>query len=301
MSKAQPGTGTITTQNLNPTGIATPGSAVEFELGDATSLGLQLSGVATGSLSLQISLDGVNWLTQANIGFLSATGSNFLTVLNSAITGIYKAEVTSLGRVRLTALGAFTGTSTVAWLAAAGAPAFVAVSTLPVSVTITGGQAEDAPATAFTALIGGVVRSAVGPTTLIAGDIARHTMTSGAQLLVKPYGLPETDWQFAGAAGGIVNTADVVVAAAGAAGVRNYITGISAQNASATVSTEVVVKDGATTVLWRGFLGTSALLNSAVGVQFSTPLRGSAATALNVACITTGAAVYVNSQGYQAP
>jgi hypothetical protein len=124
-------------------------------------------------------------------------------------------------------------------------------------------------------------------------------MTTGGQHLVKPYGLPETDWQFAGASGGIVNTTDVVIRAAGAAGVRNYLTGISITNASATIATEVVVKDGAT-IIWRGFVGAQTLLNSVIGVTFPTPLRGTAATAMNVACITTGAAVYVNAQGYQA-
>jgi hypothetical protein len=127
------------------------------------------------------------------------------------------------------------------------------------------------------------------------------SLTTGSQVNTKPFGLPENDWQFAGATGGIVNTSDVAVKAAGAAGIRNFVTGISVQNASATVATEVVVKDGASTVLWRGYVGTSAVLNSAVSVTFPTPLRGTAATAVNVACITTGAQVYVNAQGYTAP
>lgn len=137
-------------------------------------------------------------------------------------------------------------------------------------------------------------------TAVASGDAADTVCTVVGAQIVKSYSIPEADWQFASNAGGIVNTTDVVARAAQAAGIRNYVTGITAQNASATVATEFVIKDGAT-VLWRGFLGTSAVLNSAVGVTFATPLRGSAATALNVACVTTGAAVYANLQGYSAP
>ena len=38
-----------------------------------------------------------------------------------------------------------------------------------------------------------------------------------------------------------------------------------------------------------------------VDITFPTPLRGTAATAVNFACLTTGAQVYVNAQGYAAP
>jgi hypothetical protein len=60
----------------------------------------------------------------------------------------------------------------------------------------------------------------------------------------------------------------------------------------------VVVKDGAT-IIWRGHV--SANMLDCDTIQFSDPLRTTANAALNVACITTGAAVYVNAQGYTAP
>ncbi len=115
--------------------------------------------------------------------------------------------------------------------------------------------------------------------------------------IVKPFSIPEADWQYAAQAGGIVNTTDVVVRAAGAAGIRNYVTAVQIRNVS-TVSTEVVIKDGST-IIWRDFFPAN---NSAPQeVVFPTPLKGTAATALNVACLTTAAAVFVNAQGYQAP
>ena len=85
---------------------------------------------------------------------------------------------------------------------------------------------------------------------------------------------------------------------AAAAGIRNYVTSIDVRNAHATVATEVVIKDGAT-VIWRQLL--PAAMATPVEITFPTPLRGTAATAMNVACITTGAQVYVNAQGFAAP
>ncbi len=116
--------------------------------------------------------------------------------------------------------------------------------------------------------------------------------------MTKPYAIPEADQQYAAAAGGIINTTEVVPRAAAAAGIWNYVTSIDIRNAHATVATEVVIKDGAT-VIWRQLL--PAAMAAPVEVTFPTPLRGTAATAMNVACITTGAQVYVNAQGFAAP
>lgn len=103
-------------------------------------------------------------------------------------------------------------------------------------------------------------------------------------------------WEYAAAAGGIVNTSDVAIRAA-QAGLRNYVAAVQIKNAHATVSTEVVIKDGST-IIWRGHF--KAAGDSESTIVFPKPLRGSVNTALNVACITTGAAVYVNAQGFSA-
>jgi hypothetical protein len=129
------------------------------------------------------------------------------------------------------------------------------------------------------------------------GQTADLVATLVGALIQKPYAIPEQDWSYAAASGGIVNTSDVPIKGAAAAGIRNYLTALTLSNPSAT-ATEVVVKDGASTVIWRGHCPANA---PAFAVPLPSPLRGTAATALNVACITTGAAVYVNAQGYTAP
>jgi hypothetical protein len=174
-----------------------------------------------------------------------------------------------------------------------------AIQTHPVTgsgnFNMVGPGAHSAAASGNPVQVGGVVATAVS-TGEAAGETCRLAMTTGGQALVKPYGLPETDWQYAAAAGGIINTTDVVARAAGAAGVRNYVTGLSLSNNSAT-ATEFVIKDGAT-VIWRGHCPANM---PNMHYPFPTPLRGTAATAINIACITTAAAVYANLQGYQAP
>lgn len=175
------------------------------------------------------------------------------------------------------------------------------IGTVPISGTITaaGSAAHDAVIAGNPNRIAGRALTA-HYTAVASGDTADLVTTLVGALITRGFAIPEQDWSYAAASGGIVNTTDVAVAAAAGAGLRRYLTGISIQNASATIATEVVIKDGAT-IIWRGYVGTSALLNSAVSIVFPTPLKTTANTALNVACITTGAAVYVNAQGYTAP
>jgi hypothetical protein len=134
-------------------------------------------------------------------------------------------------------------------------------------------------------------------TTVATGDTADLMTTLQGVLTVRPYTIPELEWSYAAASGGVVNTTDVVLAAAAGAGLRRYITSITLSNNSAT-ATEVVLKDGASSVIWRGQLPANA---PNISVAFRNPLKTTANTALNFACITTAAAVYVNAQGYTAP
>lgn len=114
--------------------------------------------------------------------------------------------------------------------------------------------------------------------------------------IFKPFSNSNSDWSYTGAAA-VTNTADVLLSAAPTdTGRKNYLIGIQLKNTSAT-ATEVVIKDGST-VIWRSYLPASMI--TADNVTFYCPLRTAGATVLNFACITTGANVYVNAQGYKA-
>jgi hypothetical protein len=123
-------------------------------------------------------------------------------------------------------------------------------------------------------------------------------------LVTKPYSIPESDWSYAAASGGISNTTTAVeIKAAAGSGLRNYITALQIDAEALTNATEVVIRDGAGgTVLWRCKIGTAGLLNG-LNITFPSPIKGSANTLLEVATLTASGtgAVYVNAQGYVAP
>lgn len=159
------------------------------------------------------------------------------------------------------------------------------------AATITGGTvAEDAAAGTSPLLVGGVVRTTVAPTTLVNGDAARATMTPGAALVVKEFSVPETDWQIALP---LTTTTAQLARAAGAAGVRNYVTGAQFSNSGA-AAVDVQILDGVT-VLFQATVAPGGF----IAPSFKTPLRGSAATAVNVNLSAAGT-VRANLQGFQA-
>lgn len=115
-------TGTITTQNLVPAGAATANSAVELELsGKYNFLGIQVTGVYTGALSVQFSVDGSTWVTVGGTvvgnSIEDITVGTALATIVSAAQGIRRIRCTGMNKVRVTGLAAMTGTATVTLLA----------------------------------------------------------------------------------------------------------------------------------------------------------------------------------------
>lgn len=96
--------------------------------------------------------------------------------------------------------------------------------------------------------------------------------------------------------GTVTVTTDTAIKAAAGAGLRNCITSLQLQNTGAAATT-FVVKDGAT-VKWQCQLPAAMALP--VDMEFITPIKSSANTALNIAC-GTASSVFVNAQGYVSP
>jgi len=158
--------------------------------------------------------------------------------------------------------------------------------------------AHDAAATGASGLsMGGFEARNTEPSAVSAtGDATRGIATMLGKQVTMPFSIPASSWGYASATSGVVDTSDDVAKASAGAGIRNYITGVQVFNGHATVSTEVVIKDGST-VLWRGY---AYAAGGGCSAQFNPPLRGTAATAVNVANITTGSATYFNLQGFVA-
>lgn len=113
-----------------------------------------------------------------------------------------------------------------------------------VSAITGGGAAEDAAAGANPLVVGGVVRTAMAPTTLVAGDAARITMTAGAATVTHPYSIPEVSWQTPAPIGGIANTTtSFQIKEAAGASLCNYVTSIDLLSETLTNATDLRIRE----------------------------------------------------------
>lgn len=163
------------------------------------------------------------------------------------------------------------------------------------SITIQGTAAHDAVAVGNPVMTGAIARTS-NAVAAASGDVVTALANLVGVPVMLPYAIPESTWQY-GSSTAVTNTSDVAVKAAAAAGIRNYVTGLQYHNTSATSST-IVVKDGAT-VIWA--CQAPASMTAPANIQFPVPLRGTAATALNVAMLTTATNTFVAAQGFIAP
>ena len=170
------------------------------------------------------------------------------------------------------------------------------------SSPLNGQSAHDA------AIAGNPVRAAgraltAAYTTVATGDTADFITTTQGVQIVRNFQIPELEWSYAAAAGGILNTTTAVtIRAAAGAGLRNYITTMQINTEALGTATELAVRDGAGgAVLWRVKIPTSGI--PYMMIKFDNPLKSTTATLLEVVTLTASGtgAVYVNAQGYIAP
>lgn len=304
---------------VNQAGVSASGSlgvlnaTVALSLNGSTGFAIDLRGTFVATVTFQGTIDGTNWFTLNVVPAGAAV--NQANVSTATAVGAWMGNANGCSQVRAIATAYTSGSVTVTLRAmqAAGMVQTVptgqttqAVSgTLTAVTTVTtlanGQTAHSAASTGSPLRVAGRVNTAVD-TTLVAGDASDLFVTTGGALVSKPYSMPETDWQSSSGLTPLATTTSTAVRAAGAAGVRNYVTAIQLFNNSATVSTNVAILDGAA-VLWAGWLPatTAALPVVPVNITFPTPLRGTAATAVNIQLGTTASSVFWNAQGYQAP
>jgi hypothetical protein len=180
-----------------------------------------------------------------------------------------------------------------------GAEGSKTVTSISPSVDYTHDTALTAGSTAGPALMLRATNAAVAAVSATDDAVLALASMLG-KLVMLPYAVPALTWNYAAAAGGLVNTTGVSVKAAAGAGIRNYVTSIQAINSHATISTEVVIRDGAAgTVLHRGW---AQAAGGGYAAKFDPPLRGTANTLVEIAEVSTTATagVLVNLQGFTA-
>ena len=158
--------------------------------------------------------------------------------------------------------------------------------------TISGAAAHDAAVSGNPLLTGAEARSSEG-TAVASGDVVRLMADLVGKVINQPYAPTDLHWQ---ATGSKTDTTELTLKAAGAAGIRNYLTDIICVNTHATTNTTVIIKDGASgTEIAR--LPVPA--NGGVVHRFAVPLKGTAATALVAAAAASVTTIYITATGYQ--
>ena len=245
------------------------------------------------SITYETSDDSTTWVNSAGLNAASIGTSAISPITSTAVITQFPRKALYF-RARVSAYGSGTvsvvGTLSKSPVAQLGTVVLAGVS------TVGGALSEGTAATTSPVLVGLEARTS-SKTSVANASAVRPIATVDGRLVTRLNSIPENEWQYAAASGGITNTSDNVLTAAAGAGIKNYLTGLSVANANATAS-EIVIKDGASTVIWRMYLAANAPIQS---IKFVTPLQSSANTALNVACITTGTQTYINAQGYKAP
>lgn len=254
-----------------------------------------ISSGSSSTITYETSDDNTNWVSTAGLN-VAAVGTSISATTSTSALGLRFGNFLRYFRARVSTYVSGT-VSVVGHARKAPATNSLPAITVTGTATVGGVAAHDAAVSGSPVRIAGRALNA-NYTAVASGDVADMVTTLVGAVVQKPFSIPEHDWSYAAASGGEVGTGDIAVKASAGAGLRNYMTWLTAENVHATVDTEFVVKDGST-VIYRGFL--KALGVAPLRITFPSPLKSTAATALNIANITTGSQVYFNCGGYVAP
>jgi len=158
-------------------------------------------------------------------------------------------------------------------------------------LAVGGNIAEDTAATSNPLICGGVVRTSLPASTVVAGDAIRGTYSPSGQLVTKENAPGDLDFYVNAT---VTTNAQTALRAAQASPIRQNVTGLTFQNTNATATT-LTIQDGSTTLVT---FSVPASMTLPVQLNFPTPLRGTAATALNYTAGTTGANILLNVIGF---
>jgi len=260
------------------------------------SITVQVTSAGTSCVvTYETSDDNSNWISTSGLSFTN-TGNSALATTSSAVSGIhfprkglyFRARVSTYGSGTVTAIGTLSK-----------APAVQQGV-----IYIGGGSSYEGGGAGTNPIVVGEGARTSSKTSVANATLVRPIATTDGRQIVRLDAIPENEWSYVAASGGITNTTTAVAIAGGAgSGVRNYITSLQVSSDTLGTATEVVIQDGVSgAILWRAKIGTAGT----VGIQdirFHPPLRGSTNTLLQAACVTaTGTgSIYLNAQGYKAP
>ena len=138
LSKDRFAVGQITTQNVSTLWGGTGGSSVVLAVeGPYSVLAIQTVGTYTGALTVQGSVDGLNWVSYAGSQILNMNTGLYLATITSALQSTFQVDISGMKYVRVTALAAVTGSVRVAMAASEADSPRGALSVLTTLTSIT--------------------------------------------------------------------------------------------------------------------------------------------------------------------
>ena len=260
------------------------------------SITVQVTSAGTScTITYEGSEDGVNWqstsgLTTSNIGASAntTTSTTALILQFPRKASFFRARVSTYGSGTVSVVGTLSK---------------VPVAQLGLTF-IGGGLSFEGGGVGTNPVAVGLEGRTSSKTSVTNSTLVRPISTLDGRQVIRLNSIPENEWVYAAASGGIANTTTAVtLVAAQAAGIRNYLTNLQLSSDALGAATEIAIRDGAGgTVLWRGKIGIAAIAGVST-IQFSDPLKSTAATLLEVVTLSASVtgSVYVNAQGYIAP
>ena len=285
-----------------PDGLAVSGTATSAEVLFTTSMlnyesiTVQVTSAGTGcTISYETSCDNVTWVSSAGVSLTSYGNSQAA----STSTTVGQTQFSRRGlyfRARVSTYGS----GTVSIIAVLSKTSLVHLG----PIYISGGTSSEGGGTGTNPVVIGLESRTSSKTSVANSNLVRPIATVDGRQIVRLDSIPENEWSYVAASGGITNTTTPVDIAGGAgSGVRNYVTSLQLFSDTLGTATEIFLRDGTGgSILWRSKIGTAGT----VGIQdirFHPPIRGSTNTLMQFACVTaTGTgSIYVNAQGYKAP
>ena len=297
----------ITVSKSNPLPVSTPdgltvsGTATSAEVLFTTSMlnyesiTVQVTSAGTGcTISYETSCDSVTWVSSAGLS-LTNTGTS-----GSASTS------TTVGQTQFSRRGLYFrarvstyGSGTVSIIAVLSKTPLVQLGLIYVG----GGTYPEGSVGTNPVPIGLEARTS-SKIFVASSTIVRPIATTDGRQIVRLDAIPENEWSYSAASGGITNTTTPVdIAGAAGSGIRNYVTSLQLYSDTLGTATEIILRDGTGgSILWRSKIDTAGT-GGTQNIRFHPPIRGSSNTLMQFACVTaTGTgSIYVNAQGYKAP
>ncbi len=254
------------------------------------SISVQVTSAGTTcTITYETSDDNTNWVSCS--GILSAAISSSAAAFNSTTAVLNRFPKN--GRYFRARVATYTsGTVTVVGNCHKSPVALSTSVQLAGSSTVVGGNAQGG--SLASAIQTNIAAYSANPAAVSNATCARPIGTIIGAQIVRPYSIPEADWQNQQS---LTDGTSKQVVAAGAAGVKNYCTAIQVSGITATTAVTLSILSGAS-VIWTGNIPAGA---SQQNITFPTPLQTAAATALNaqLSGSPTGAVAF-NAQGYAA-